>query len=398
MKLVSRSALAWGLCGLAVVMLGVGVAIEEATGAPSDGSLVEDILLFAAFISFPLLGALVASRQPRNAVAWIFIAVGVGIGFLVTGQEYAHYGLVLDNEAPGAAVGAWLEQWLWLPSVGVIPTFGLLLFPNGKLPSPRWRWLARITGVVLLIITVGSMLEEELKGAGYSLANPIGISGLDDVESTWGPIFLVFAACALLCMASIIVRFRRSRGDERQQLKLVTFAASFMVVTIFVSDLLDDIVGGLGWMFPVLLLAFIASIGVAMLKYRLYDIDLVINRTLVYGVLTALLAAAYLGLVVVLQGLIPGAGNSDLTIAGSTLAVAALFRPLRARVQGFIDRRFYRRKFDAQRTVESFSSRLREDVDLEHLSADLLSVVGDTMQPVHASLWLRREGGSRAGA
>jgi hypothetical protein len=134
---------------------------------------------------------------------------------------------------------------------------------------------------------------------------------------------------------------------------------------------------------------------IAIMKYRLYDIDLIINRTLVYGALTAMLAAAYLVIVVVLQNVIPGAGDSDLTIAGSTLAVAALFRPLRARIQGFIDRRFYRRKFDAQRTLESFSSRLRDDVDLDHLSADLLGVVSDTMQPAHASLWLRTEGASR---
>jgi hypothetical protein len=390
------SLLAWGLCGLAILMMGAGVVLEEASNAPSDGSLLEDILLWLAFVSFPVLGALVASRQPRNAIGWIFIAIGVGIGLLVAGTEYAYYGLVLDNEVPGAAVGAWLEQWLWLPSTGLMLTFGLLLFPDGRLPSRRWRWVAWVTGSLIALVTIGGMLEERLRGGhpprdGYSVDNPIGIPGLGDVEETWGPVLLLFLGCMLLCMLSIVIRFRRSGGDERQQLKLVTFAACFMVVMLIVSDLLDAFVGdGFGWLFPVVLLVFLASIAVAMLKYRLYDIDLVINRTLVYGALTALLAATYLGLVVVLQGVIPAAGDSDLTIAGSTLAVAALFRPLRSRVQGFIDRRFYRRKFDAQRTLESFSVSLREDVDLDHLSADLLNVVRETMQPVHASLWLRR--------
>jgi hypothetical protein len=371
--------------------MGAGKVLEEASNAPSDGSLVEDILLSLAFFSFPVLGALVASRQPRNAMGWIFIAIGLGVGLLVAGAEYAYYGLVLDNEVPGAAVGAWFEEWLWVPSVGLILSFALLLFPNGRLPSRRWRWVAWVTGSLIALITLGGMLEERILGHGYSVDNPIGIPGLGDVEETWGPVLFLFLGCMLLCMLSIVFRFRRSRGDERQQLKLVTFAACFMVVMIVISDLLDAFVGdGFGWLFPVVLMVFLASIAVAMLKYRLYDIDLVINRTLVYGALTALLAATYLGLVVVLQGAIPAADDSDLTIAGSTLAVAALFRPLRSRVQGFIDRRFYRRKVDAQRTLESFSSRLREDVDLDHLSADLLEVVRDTMQPVHASLWLRR--------
>jgi hypothetical protein len=383
--------LAWGLCGLGALLMGAALVLQEASHAPSDGSLLEDILLWLAFLSFPVLGALVASRQPRNAIGWIFIAIGVGVGFLVAGGEYAYYGLVLDNEVRGAAVGAWFEQWLWLPSVGLILTFGLLLFPNGRLPSRRWRWVAWATGLLIAVVTIAGMVEERLQGHGYSVDNPIGIPGLGDVEESLDPLLTAFLVCILLCALSLVIRFRRSRGDERQQLKLVTFGTCFMVVMIVASDLLDAFVGdGFGWLFPVTLLVFLASIAAAMLKYRLYDIDLVINRTLVYGALTALLAATYLGLVVVMQGIIPAAGNSDLTIAGSTLAVAALFRPLRARVQGFIDRRFYRRKFDAQRTLESFSASLREDVDLDHLSADLLRVVQDTMQPAHASLWLRR--------
>jgi hypothetical protein len=385
---------AWGLCGLGVVMMGAGVVLEEATNAPSDEPLIENILLLLAFLSFPVFGALVASRQPRNAVGWIFIAVGIGIGFLVTGEEYAYYGLVRDNEVPGAAVGAWFEQWLWIPSIGILMTFGLLLFPNGRLPSRRWRWLAWGTGLLLAIVSVAGMMEERLEGHGYSVDNPIGIPGLADVEATFGPALLVLAACTLLSAASIVMRFRGSRGDERQQLKLVAFGGCLMIVMLLVGDLVDTLLPArVGWLFPVVLLLFLSSIGVAMLKYRLYDIDVIINRTLVYGALTALLAAAYLGSVLLLQSVIPAADDSDLTIAGSTLAVAALFRPLRARVQGFIDRRFYRRKVDAQHTLESFSSRLRDDVDLDHLSRDLLGVVRDTMQPEHASLWLRAEAG-----
>jgi hypothetical protein len=200
---------------------------------------------------------------------------------------------------------------------------------------------------------------------------------------------------------ALVLRFRRSRGEERLQLKWLaaaagTVASLYLVamagsLTYAFSDakadplwaqVLDQVALVSCGLIPI-------AIGIAILKHRLYDIDLIINRTLVYGGLTALLAATYFGIVVLLQGVIPAAGDSDLTIAGSTLAVAALFRPLRARVQSFIDRRFYRRKVDAQRTLESFSSRLRDDVDLDHLSADLLGVVRDTLQPAHASLWLR---------
>jgi O-antigen/teichoic acid export membrane protein len=207
----------------------------------------------------------------------------------------------------------------------------------------------------------------------------------------------VMLVLILVSLASLIVRFRRSHGEERQQLKWIAYVAGVMSVLLFNELFLLEWLGAGETTFGIAgehlanlsAATFPIAAAIAILKYRLYDLDLVINRTLVYGALTALLAVTYFAMVVLLQNAIPGADDSDLTIAGSTLAVAALFRPLRSRVQGFIDRRFYRRKFDAQRTLESFSSRLREDVDLDHLTRDFLGVVHDTMQPAHASLWIR---------
>jgi hypothetical protein len=227
-----------------------------------------------------------------------------------------------------------------------------------------------------------------------TLPNPIGIPGLHDVEE--GPISVVLLLGALSSvlagMVSVVVRFRRSRGEERQQMKWFTFAVVLLIVEfVFQSAILD---GAGGDRIPVIdgiAMALVPiSAAVAIFRYRLYDIDVVINRALVYGALTAVLAAAYLGLVVVFQEVLsPLTADSDVAVAGSTLAVAALFRPVRARVQEFIDRRFYRHKYDASETLEEFASSLRDEVDLDSLSRELVGVVADTMQPAHASLWLR---------
>jgi hypothetical protein len=271
--------------------------------------------------------------------------------------------------------------------------FLMLLFPTGSPPTRRWRWVGWVAAANILVLTGSAMSLWPQRGPAL-LIDTLPTASLEIlVEITW----TVMLVLLLVSFASLIVRFRRSRGEERQQLKWIAFVAAVVSVLLFNQLFLLEWLGAGNTPFGIVsehllnlsAATFPIAAAIAITKYRLYDIDLVINRTLVYGALTALLALAYFGIVVALQNAIPGADDSDLTIAGSTLAVAALFRPLRARVQGFIDRRFYRRKFDAQRTLESFSSHLREDVDLDHLSADLLGVVRDTMQPAHASVWLR---------
>jgi hypothetical protein len=221
--------------------------------------------------------------------------------------------------------------------------------------------------------------------------NPFGVAGVDPVFTVFEVAFGILGLFGVLgAVASAVVRFRAASGIERQQLKWFAYAPIVSLAAILASSAFEsDRIGTLAWTFAALTVPIAATIAIT--RYRLYEIDRLINRTLVYGGLTAFLAGTYLGIVVALQNLIPGAGDSDLTIAGSTLAVAALFRPLRARIQAFIDRRFYRGKYDTQRTLESFSARLREDVDLDHLSADLLGVVHSTMQPAHASLWLKEK-------
>jgi hypothetical protein len=354
-------------------------------GATDDLFLVA---LTAALLAFPVVGMLLVRRTPENVIGWLFCAVGPLFGLMIAGQAYVENYILEEGVSGGLADSIlWVATWTGPIAYSLITAFLLLLFPTGRLLSRRWRatsWLA--AGSVTLLV-VGSMLARELDDY-EQLENPYAVGGAFEqmlsASRTVGGI--VLSISVLLAGFSLIVRFRRSKGVERQQLKWMAFAASLLFVSQaswFVSEELAQLLTGLSF------IALPIAVCIAILRYRLYDIDLIINRTLVYGGLTALLAATYFGIVVLLQGLVPGAGDSDLTIAGSTLAVAALFRPLRARVQGFIDRRFYRRKVDAQRTLESFSSRLRDDVDLDHLSRDLLGVVRDTMQPEHASLWMR---------
>ncbi len=391
-------ALPWALLALTLAllgfMLGFGVTRPPTRGIDDFGA--RDVTFIVSFVAFVPMGALIASRRPENPIGWIACGIGLFNVASAAGYEYAVRALLVDPETlPGGPLVSWLSAWTWAPGLALV-AFLMLLFPTGSPPTRRWRWVGWIAAADILVLVGSAMSLWPYRGTGL-LRETLPRSPLIKpvVETAW----TVMLVLVLISLASLIVRFRRSRGEERQQLKWLAYVAAFVTI-LFVNELfLLEWLGAGETTFGIVgehllnlsAAAFPIAAAIAILKYRLYDIDLVINRTLVYGSLTALLAVTYFAMVVLLQNAIPGADDSDLTIAGSTLAVAALFRPLRARVQAFIDRRFYRRKVDAQRTLESFSSRLREDVDLDHLSADLLGVVRDTMQPAHASLWLRTD-------
>jgi hypothetical protein len=346
-------------------------------------------------VSFSTVGAVIAARRPGNAVGWSLSAISVALGIAFAAQFYADYTLVADpGSFPGGTVAVWLSLWTPVPAL-IAATFFCLLFPDGRSPSRRWRWVGRLAlvGGVLLVLGLslapGTLDERNYPGA----RNPVGVEGagrLLEGTTTVGTGLTLVAL--LLGVGSMIVRFRRSSGVERQQLKWIVYAgavaAGGFALTLFLSGPFANAVFALGF------LAFIGvpvAAGVAIMRYRLYEIDLLINRTLVYGVLTALLGLVYFGGVTLLQGVfrsLTGQG-STLAVVASTLVIAALFNPLRRRIQAFIDRRFYRRKYDAAKTLEAFSARLRSETDLDVLTADLLALVRGTLQPAHASLWLR---------
>jgi hypothetical protein len=385
------SVLAWAICiGAIAAMIGGQVfLIIGRRISPGAENLLEHILLSVGFAALPVIGAIVASRHPRNAEGWLFLGVGAGIGVLSLSTEYARWGLNLQPHPPGFVLAVLLSGTLWLPSVGLLGTVVLLLFPNGKPPSPRWRWLLWASIATIAVMVPAALFQDVLDIDGKKIDNPIGLGILDDAESQLGPLFAVAAILLVLCALSLFVRFYRSRGAERQQLKWLAFAGFFTAVGVPLE---------LPLLFAVSLLMLIVALAVAMLKYRLYDIDRIINKTLVYGVLSALLVAGYAGCVLLIPAVLPLSDSSPAVVAASTLAMAALFGPLRARIQRVVDRRFYRSNFDAQRTVEVFTGRLREKTDLDELSRDLLSVVSATIQPASATLWLRREDADIGGA
>jgi hypothetical protein len=358
------------------------VADRSGPHPPGYSTAPSALVDMCANLAVPLIGALLASKRRENVIGWVFCAAGVGLAIGNLGQEYAAHALYADpGSLPFALPFAWLSNSVWGIPITAL-AFLLLLFPTGRLPSPRWRFAAWLTGAA-----GGGLLVFSAITAAMTWRHPFQQNG-----PTFGPVlgvllwvsFFGILASMLVCAAAAIARYRRSRGEERQQLKWFVFAAAIVAVTFVTSAFWTP-----AWFdpFTFALLGLWAAIAVAVLKYRLYDIDRVINRALVYGVLTAVLAGLYVGLAVGLGSLV-GKDNS-LVIAGSTLVVAALFRPARRRVQGFIDRRFYRRKYDAVRTLEAFTARLRDEVDLESLTSDLLVVVQGAVEPAHASLWLR---------
>jgi hypothetical protein len=301
-------------------------------------------------------------------------------------EVYARYANAHPGSLPGPLVGSWIENWIWVPTILLALVFLLLLFPTGRSLSPRWRpvtWLA--VGLTAAYPVLGALSPTLELPNGRTVANPIGVAGIN-VDA--GPLGAVLSGLVLFVLvasiSSLIVRFRRSQGVERQQLKWFTYAGALVLL----APLSNSLLGNISY---VLLLALPIAVGIAILRYRLYDIDRLINRTLVYGLLTALLAGIYAGAVLVLGQVFGGVGRDppSWAVAGATLAVAALFQPARRRIQQVVDQRFNRRKYNAAKTIERFSTRLRDQVDLDTLSAALVTVVDQTMQPTTTSLWLR---------
>lgn len=413
--------LAWSLAGLWFVMLAASVVLNLFIGAADvpdglDTSTVGEAVLFLPFAAFPIVGALIASRRPENPIGWICLADGLLWTLIGLGQDYGTYGHARPGTVPfPVTFHAMTYAWLWVPTVGLLGVYLLLLFPDGRLPSRRWRPFAWFSGAVILSLSVVVFLTPgPLEGLG-GVRNPFGVDGIPWLVAA-GWIFLpILPLCMLASAFSLVLRFRRSGGEVRQQVKWIAFAASLMgslYLAVMSAGAINWLLspgnpGDLGTQTPwgailesVMLLSFAGipvAVGVAILKNRLYDIDLIINRALVYGALTGSLILVYFGSVVLLQRaflLVTGEG-SQLTIVASTLAIAALFNPLRRRIQALVDRRFFRNKYDARKTLEAFGARLREETDLEALSEDLVSVVRETMQPAHASLWRRKPGGGR---
>jgi hypothetical protein len=389
-----QARLAWGVCLLviALVLAKIPYLIPLLDVADEENPVAES-LFHALSVPFAVVGALIAARRPSNRIGWLLLVGALSISSAQLAWTYvlsAHY-----HAGRLIHLVGWIGNWLPWPALAALMLL-LLLFPNGRLLSRRWRPVAWAAVTWCAATMVFMALYPELLAAPQ-LQNPIGLTGsIDDLmRSVQDSALLVTipVALALLAALSLILRFRRSAGVERQQLKWFAYvvglaAANIALPLYLIADWLGAVTAVLHWL---LLMSIAGAIGLAILRYRLYDIDRIISRTLVYGLLTGLLGLVYVGLVLGLGQLFGGIGAQppSWAVAGATLAVAALFQPLRRRIQQAVDRRFNRRRYDATQTIEAFSVRLREEVDLDSLSAELLAVVDQTMQPTRASLWLR---------
>ena len=398
--------LAWSLYGLVTGLVIVWSGADLLSQDTSRGVLYlasEALISLATPLVFAIVAALIVSRQRRNTIGWVLMVV---VGAFIVGTPLENYTeqVAPSSPAPTAVLllVVWFSNWNWLLLIFPL-LFILLLFPNGRPPTSRWRWVGVAAIVWAALFVLVATLSRRLTTPDLSLDNPIGILGKGTVELLAGVwiagLLLLLAACA----SALFVRYRRANDTEREQIKWLLYACAVFVV-VYVGGTIGEVagsnsVGGHIWgiLFGLCLVMLPAAIGIAVLRYRLYEIDVVINRTLVYGSLTVLLVTVYFGGVVGSQFVFRAltGGESQLAVVASTLAIAALFNPLHRRIQSFIDRRFYRRKYDARKTLEAFSARLREETDLEALNGELVEVVTETMQPAHVSLWLRTDSVSK---
>ncbi len=413
---LSRTA-AWVVFGLSVALWIAGMAFGwlsrslDTTGASwSSGGVLANALFVAALFPFPLTGLVIATRRPGNRIGWLLLAIGLAWG-VANATSYSDYALRLHHGSlPAAAEVGALGSGFWIVAIGITGTFLILLFPDGRLPGPRWRlvaWISAVSiplGLLSLILTPGPLAD-----AGYPhTQNPFGVSALGGVIDAAKILILVVPAMMVASASALIVRYRRSRGDARQQVKWLAASAGFVAMTYLVVEPLSAILYPSETHAPswILLLQDVAllsfglipvAIGIAILRHRLFDIDLIVRKTLVYAVLVACLAAIYLVGVYAIESVVRrlAGSSSTLAVTVSTLAVALAFQPLRRRIQAAVDRRFYRARYDAARTLEAFSVRMRGEIDLETLTGDVMSVVRDALHPAHATVWLRPSEGER---
>jgi hypothetical protein len=396
-----------GLASVALLVMTRATPIPRGAVPRAIGAVWGLVLLFI----LSTMGALIVARRPANLIGWSFVAAGFGLAIQGFAIQYAIYALLTDpGTLPGAAWLAWISTWLTIPAIYSALAALLLVFPTGRLLSPRWRPVAWMVVGWIVGVAVGNFTYSP--DAYLDVEAPVRLGGAaGQIMNTIGSLAWLLAILAIpAAAASLVVRFRRSRGQERQQLKWLAYAAAMLGLGLLGMGLVGFL-DQLGWIRPQFtrpvwtVLGGVAILGVtglpvtagsAILRYRLYEIDRIINRTLVYGLLTALLAAVYAGLVLTLGQLL-GRQNSSLAVAGATLAVAALFRPGRRRIQQAVDRRFNRRRYDTARTIEAFAARLREQIDLDTLSTELVAVVDQTMEPTQVSLWLQPSAHSASG-
>jgi hypothetical protein len=382
--------LAVGLAAVTALLVAAGVTAALATG----GRQSADAWFFVSFAftiaAFSLVGCVIALRRPEHVVGWLLAIVGLLFAVVVASSAISVWAVKTGGLPRDVAAWVAVPSVAWVPALGLIGTQLPLRLPDGRLPSPRWRWFSHVTLLLIAAALVGMATSPGDVDDVAGTANPLA----------WGPLSWLTSA-VLLVIASfaggfgaLVVRYRRAGPHARMQLRWVAFGGGVFLSVYASAFAVTNIAGedttmGQASVF-IAALAFAAlpiSIGYAVLRHRLYDVDIVINRTLVYGALTAMLAAVYLSSVLLLQMLM--SPSSDLAVAVSTLAVAALFRPARARIQAAVDRRFYRRRYDARRTVEAFSARLRDVVTVDALGTELRDVVSDVLQPAQVSLWLR---------
>jgi hypothetical protein len=403
--------LAWALYGLVICLSLVwsGAGLLNQDGSRNALYLVGEVSIsLVAPVVFAIVAALIVSRQPRNTIGWLLM---VPVGLYAVGGPIENYIGHLAPSTPTPTVPLllmlWFNSWNWL--LLIFPLLLIpLLFPNGRPPTPRWRWVsvAAIAWATLFVLlaTLSQQISTNTT-PDIVFDNPIGVLGTDTVERLVGVWIVGLVALVVTCAVALFVRYRRANETERNQIKWLLYASGvFLVVFVggFVSGLGGTAsLGGYIWgiFFGLSVITLPAAIGIAVLRYRLYDIDILINRTLVYGSLTVALVALYFGGVAALQRVFVAftGQQSTLAVVASTLAIAALFNPLRRRVQGFVDRRFYRRKYDAAKVLAAFNTRLRNETNLDVLSSDLVGVANRTVQPEHVSVWLRSEVAHRDG-